>query len=141
MEQVSQLFIKLLDKRVFIIRGTEDKQEASKALTEHLEGKTGQLSLWDESGQIHVIPFNIGDVADFSTYWADGDTSPASLQRLASSLMKRLYSPGPYGWRIVARVLSTRIEDGRVWMQCERVEFPIKGVDSDDDEEEVNDDL
>lgn len=127
MSEVPQQFAKLSDGRVFLIRGAENDQEALQSLEEHLEGKAGpQLSLWDEPSKVQVLPYNIGDVIEFSTHWADGDTSLPSLERLAQSLKKSSYLPGPLGSYIAARVCSTRIAEGKVWMMCERIP-PILG--------------
>lgn len=94
-----------------------------------------QATLWDaleEEAPDQAVPVPpIGGTMERPTCWADGDTRPKSLARLASLLLQ----PGTNietmhttdGHIIWFRIVKTRIEGDHVMMTMERIEPLIKG--------------
>jgi hypothetical protein len=71
-----------------------------------------QPSLWDE-------PVAPGDMHEFTFSWADGDTSPSQLQRLAELTLKHATTGRDDNGKLHAfRCISVRIADGKVYGTC-----------------------
>lgn len=91
-----------------------------------------QLSLWDAKA---------ADTLELSFSWADGDTNREQLERLATLLQGNLQAlRDDTGHGHCVRVLSTRIEDGKVWGTCEQVLHPYGKPAQDADEEDEDED-
>lgn len=90
-----------------------------------------QLDLWTEPQEIP---------GEISYSWADGDTSPAQLERLAAVMLKHsLDCVRIDGRSVFIRILSTRVADGKVWATYKEVPSPLgtKGPVEDEEDEEV----
>jgi hypothetical protein len=112
---------------------------------------TMQLPLWEESqaaasqqsdSDSDCITVTYGDVVDLPLGgWADGDTSHAALEQLATVTLGHLELRTDVSGRTVYfRILRTRIEGTQVIATCRCIESPLKGAapgaacDGEDDE-------
>lgn len=89
-----------------------------------------QLSLWGEPSQPR--PLQVNDVFEYTTSWANGDTSPTALARLAEVYkITTVYSfetpDGRHGWFAI-KVLSTRVEGDHVVVEAKIVDKPYKSA-------------
>ena len=94
-----------------------------------------QLTLWQQQEAPRAL--TIGDVFEQGMVWADGDTSPEQLERLATLMKGRRevseWYVKPAYWY---RVLDSRVEGERVMMTCQLVESPLSPSQRTDTEEE-----
>lgn len=100
-----------------------------------------QQTLWGEEETVPAgyrrVP-EMGETMEINQGWADGDTSPAQLERLAALLMKpslgivTLHTTT--GQVIWFRTIATRIEGDHVVATLERIAPLVRGVLDEDDE-------
>ena len=89
-----------------------------------------QLSLWGEPSQPR--PLQVNDTFEYATRWANGDTSPTALARLAEVYkITKAYSfetpDGRHGWFAI-KVIDTRVEGDHVVVTAQIVPKPYKSA-------------
>lgn len=85
-----------------------------------------QLSLWDEPQapvqQEDQVPWSPDLILYCPIRWADGDTCPAALERLALVVLDDIEGvTRSDGVRLFYRVIATGIVDGVVWRAMEYI--------------------
>lgn len=91
-----------------------------------------QLSLWQEkptppSPEYIPVPA-MGETMEWPQRWADGDSRPEQLERLARVVKGDLETfTATNGMKIWFRVIDTRVEGDHVIMTLRRIEPVLKG--------------
>lgn len=93
-----------------------------------------QLELWEQQEEAQLT---LGDTFEINIHWADGDTSPASLERLARVNQGTIGKGKGMPWY---RIVATSVASDKVVAFCQVIESPygtalLASIEETEDEE------